>query len=75
MAQRHEAKKHHQQAQAEEQAASLADQQAEAGSGTAPAGGLGTESIARLQLLGELHGQGILTDDELAAQKAKILAT
>lgn len=73
MAQHREAKKHHQQAQVEEQvAASLAGQQA-AGDGTAPAGGLSAESIARLQQLGDLHKQGILTDEELAAQKAKIL--
>jgi hypothetical protein len=29
--------------------------------------------IAQLKQLGELHQQGILTDDEFAAQKAKIL--
>ena len=73
VAQHREARKHHQQAQVDEQvAASLADQQA-TGDGTAPAGGLSAESIARLQQLGDLHKQGILTDEELAAQKAKIL--
>lgn len=73
VAQHREARKHHQQAQVDEQvASSLADQQA-TGDGTAPAGGLSAESIARLQQLGDLHKQGILTDEELAAQKAKIL--
>ncbi len=77
VAQRREARKHHQQAQIDEQgAASPAGQpEAAAGDGTAPAGGLGADSIARLQQLGDLHKQGILTDEELAAQKAKILGT
>ena len=67
-----EARKHQQQAQVDEQVtASLAEQQA--AEATAPAGGLNAESIARLQQLGELLKQGILTDEEFAAQKAKIL--
>ena len=41
----------------------------------APAGGgLSDEAIARLQKLAELHGAGILTADEFALQKARILA-
>ena len=31
------------------------------------------DPIAQLKQLGELHEQGILTDEEFAAQKAKIL--
>jgi hypothetical protein len=31
------------------------------------------DPIAKLKELGELHAQGILTDEEFAAQKAKIL--
>jgi hypothetical protein len=31
------------------------------------------DPIARLKELGALHEQGILTDDEFAAQKAKVL--
>jgi len=31
------------------------------------------DTITKLQKLGELHAQGILTDDEFAAQKAKVL--
>jgi len=31
------------------------------------------DPIARLRELGELHDQGILTDEEFAAQKAKLL--
>jgi hypothetical protein len=37
-----------------------------------PAGG--DDLIARLQQLGELRDQGILTEEEFAAQKAKLLA-
>jgi hypothetical protein len=38
----------------------------------APAAG-GDDMIDKLKQLGELHEQGILTDEEFAAQKAKIL--
>lgn len=33
----------------------------------------GGDVVDQLQRLGDLHAQGILTDDEFAAQKAKIL--
>jgi putative oligomerization/nucleic acid binding protein len=68
-----EARRHQQQAQIDEQVAASLDGQQAAGDGTAPAGGLSADSIARLKQLGDLHQQGILTDEELAAQKAKIL--
>jgi Short C-terminal domain len=38
-----------------------------------PAGGVTDDAIARLQQLGQLHDQGVLTDEEFAAQKAKVL--
>ena len=38
-----------------------------------PAGAAGPDPIAQLKELAELHEQGILTDEEFAAQKAKIL--
>ncbi len=38
-----------------------------------PAGG-GRDSIAQLKDLADLRAQGILTEEEFAAQKAKILA-
>ena len=42
---------------------------------SAPAsGGLDDEAIARLQKLAELHSAGILTAEEFAIQKARILA-
>ena len=41
----------------------------------APAPAAGTDDmIAQLQKLGQLHQQGILTDEEFAAQKAKLLS-
>ena len=39
----------------------------------APAAGTTDDLITQLQKLGELHQAGILTDEEFAAQKAKIL--
>ena len=63
---------------AQEQAA--ADQQAQAqpqqfvaAPEPAPAGGMGPDQIAELKQLADLKDQGILTEEEFAAQKAKIL--
>jgi hypothetical protein len=39
----------------------------------APAAGMGPDTIEQLKQLGELHEQGVLTDEEFAAEKAKIL--
>jgi hypothetical protein len=39
----------------------------------APAADDGDDMIAQLEKLGALHDKGILTDEEFAAQKAKIL--
>lgn len=41
----------------------------------APATGGMDDKIEQLKQLGELHEQGILTDEEFAAQKAKILGS
>ena len=56
-----------QQAVAQQQAA-----QAAAAPAAAPAAG-GTDLVAELQKLGALRDQGILSDDEFAAAKAKLL--
>ena len=37
------------------------------------AGGMAPDAMAKLQQLGQLHEQGILTDEEFAEQKKKIL--
>jgi hypothetical protein len=39
----------------------------------APAASGESDTLAQLKQLGELHDQGVLTDEEFAAQKAKIL--
>jgi hypothetical protein len=39
----------------------------------APAGGLAPDTIEQLKQLGELRDQGVLTEEEFAAQKAKVL--
>ena len=38
----------------------------------AAGGGLAPDAIAQLQQLGQLHDQGVLTDEEYAAQKARV---
>jgi len=37
------------------------------------AGGLAPDAIEQLRQLGQLHEQGVLTDEEFAAQKARLL--
>jgi hypothetical protein len=39
----------------------------------APAAGIGDDTIEQLGKLGQLHEQGVLTDEEFAAQKQKLL--
>ena len=39
-----------------------------------PPAAAGPDPIEQLKQLGELHAQGVLTDEEFAAQKAKLLA-
>jgi hypothetical protein len=58
-----------QQAATEAQAAQMQAAQAPA----PPAGGITDEALAKLAQLGELNKQGILTDEEFSAQKAKLL--
>jgi Short C-terminal domain len=37
------------------------------------AGGMSQDTLSQLKELGQLHEQGVLTDDEFAQQKAKLL--
>ncbi len=76
--------KHRQRAQEEqqEQAYTQGQQSAMAAAPPAPApapapqsAGISTDDAARLQELGKLHEQGILTDEEFSQQKAIILGT
>ena len=61
-----------QQAEAYEAGAEAAAPPAEAPA--APAGGLSEAAMQQLQQLAQLKEQGILTEEEFEAQKAKILA-
>jgi hypothetical protein len=64
-----------QRAVAEQQAMLAAQQAALAAQQPAAPTGLTDEKIAQLSKLAELQQAGILTDEEFAAQKAKILAS
>jgi hypothetical protein len=58
---------------AEQEQAQYYQQQAAAPPPQPAAGGAGPDQIEQLKQLGELHAQGVLTDEEFAVQKAKIL--
>jgi putative oligomerization/nucleic acid binding protein len=58
----------------EQQEAPMQGQQSmTAAPAAAPSSGISSEDTVRLQELGKLHEQGILTDEEFAQQKARIL--
>ena len=40
-----------------------------------PPGGTSSDTISQLKQLGELHTQGVLTDEEFATEKARILGS
>jgi hypothetical protein len=66
--------KHRERRQEEDQQQAYeAGQQSVAPVAPAPARGLTAEDTQRLGELGKLHEQGVLTDEEFAAQKASIL--
>lgn len=58
-----------------DQQQSIAEQQAAAAAEAAApaAAGLTDDTLAQLKKMGELHQAGILSDDEFAAMKAKLL--
>jgi len=59
------------------QNAAIADMQQQQAAPAAPAAAAGPsqEGLDKLKELAQLHDQGILTDDEFALQKAKILGS
>ena len=71
MAGKHRANSQAQEAEAEQPAAPAEPAPA---APAAPAGGMSPDAIAQLKDLGDLHTQGVLTDEEFADQKAKLLA-
>jgi Short C-terminal domain len=40
----------------------------------APSAGISADAVQKLQELGKLHEQGVLTDEEFATQKERLLA-
>ncbi len=66
------AKKHMDEKQAAEQQDS-APQAEPVDPAPAASGGVTAETTERLKELGQLHEQGVLTDEEFASQKAKVL--
>jgi hypothetical protein len=58
---------------AEEEAGMQGQQSMTAAPAATASAGISSEDTTRLQQLGQLHEQGILTDDEFAQQKARIL--
>ena len=82
-AQDQEAQQQQYEAQQQQQAAYAAQQQqlaaqqaaAAPAPAAAPAGGISEDAITQLKELAALKEQGILTDEEFAAQKAKILGS
>jgi hypothetical protein len=57
----------------QEQEQQALDAQAAQQQAVAPSAGLGSAQIDQLTQLAGLHDQGVLSDEEFAAQKAKIL--
>ena len=68
------AKKHHDAKEAEQQAGAQGAAPAGPPPAAAPAAaGASADDLTRLKELGELHSQGILTDEEFEREKAKVL--
>jgi hypothetical protein len=73
MGKRH-AESQQQDASQDERIGDLESQQAAATPSAPPSGGVSAEAVDRLGQLGKLHEQGVLTDEEFAQEKQKVLA-
>lgn len=73
------AKKHHDAKEAQQQEEAASQQAAPGEPGPAAertaAGGLTPEVMDQLKQLGELHEQGVLSDEEFESEKAKLLGS
>ncbi len=67
------AKKHRDNKLAAEQQDSAPQQAGPTDPAPAASGGVTAETTERLKELGQLHEQGVLTDEEFASEKAKVL--
>jgi hypothetical protein len=77
MAGKHTANNRQREAEQEQRIGELEDQPQPtpaAAPATAPASGLSETMLAQLKQLGELHEQGVLTDEEFTQQKQRLLA-
>jgi hypothetical protein len=78
MAGKHNANNRQREAEQEQRIGDLEDQPQPAPAPTAPAaapaGGLSATMLTQLKQLGELHDQGVLTDEEFTQQKQRCLA-
>lgn len=71
---KHAANNRQREAGQEQRIGELEDQPQAAPAAAAPAAGLSETMLAQLKQLGELHDQGVLTDEEFAQQKQRCLA-
>lgn len=71
------AKKHHDAKESQREEEAAASQQPDPGQAAepAPAGGLTPETLDQLKQVGELHDQGVLSDEEFEREKAKLLGS
>jgi len=63
-----------QEAEQNERINELESQQAPPQAAPAASSGVTSDTIERLEQLGKLHEQGVLTDDEFTSQKQRLLA-
>lgn len=71
------AKKHHDAKEARQEEEAAADAQPDPGQTAEPtsAGGLTPDAMDQLKQLGELHDQGVLSEEEFEREKAKVLGS
>jgi hypothetical protein len=63
-----------QQATQDQRIGDLESQPPAAAASAPPSGGISASAVDRLEQLGKLHEQGVLTDEEFAQEKQKVLA-
>jgi hypothetical protein len=71
---KHRADAQQREAGQEQRIAELEAQQSSPPPAPATSSGISPEALAQLKQLGELHDQGVLTDEEFAQQKQRLLA-
>jgi putative oligomerization/nucleic acid binding protein len=72
---RRRAEDQQQEADQDQQISDLQGQQQAAAPVATASAGISSDAVQRLQELGKLHDQGVLTDDEFTAQKQLVLAS